>query len=122
MAFDRRGENEVRAGMTDEEKLRTNNPDDLEAEEVRPRASRGVVVSVRLSSAEAAAVSERAARAGLSVSQFARRALERTTTTPWRLMVWDAQTPQVIGQPPETGGDYSRRLDEATDNPLAPTG
>jgi Ribbon-helix-helix protein, copG family len=99
--------------VTNAERLRTDNPADLEPEPVRPRASRGVVVSVRLNSAEATAVAERAARAGLSVSQFTRRALEQATATPWRLMVWNAQTPQIIAQPPETGGDYSRQLDEA---------
>jgi hypothetical protein len=81
---------------------------DLERVEVKPRASRGAVVSVRLTSEEAQAVASRAEKTGVSVSEYARRTLRRSLATGWRLMVWDGTGPLVVGLPPQTGGEYGR--------------
>lgn len=100
--------------MTNPEELRTNNPDDLEEVDVRPRQSRGVVISVRVSAAEAEIISTIAERAGMSISEFARQALKRAASNSWRLNGAGSvnQAEFTTGPPPPTGGAYGRRLDE----------
>ena len=92
---------------------------DLERVDLKPRSSRGAVVSVRLTADEAQAVASRAERAALSVSEFARRLLKRSLETKWRLMVWDGTGPLALGMPPQTGGDYAR-TPETTDATSTP--
>jgi mobilization protein NikA len=95
---------------TSKNKPKTN---DLERVEVKPRASRGAVISVRLTSDEAQSVATSAEKASLSVAEFARRAIQRSLRTGWRLMVWNGTGPVVLGVPPQTGGDYARLSSDA---------
>jgi hypothetical protein len=99
--------------MTEANQDKAETSDELEAVEVKPRTNRGAVVSVRLASDEAQKVARRAEKAGLSLSEFARRLLRRSITTSWKIMVWDAQAPVVFRTPPQTGGDYVLPSDEA---------
>lgn len=89
--------------------------EELEVVELKPRSSRGAVISVRLTSEEAQRLAQRAEKSRLSLSEFARRILRRATASTWRLMVWDGQAPLAVGLPPQTGGDYGlRSTDPAT--------
>jgi hypothetical protein len=106
--------------MTDPQRAKTHNEEDLEAVDVRTRASRGIVVSVRLSSSEAQDVAAAAEKAGLSVSEFARRALRSAVSTPWSVRVWNGRrTAVVVGNPPETGGEYGHA--EQDDEAVSPS-
>jgi hypothetical protein len=97
----------------------TEHPEDLEEVDVRPRQSRGAVISVRLTSDEAQRLAEMASRSGLSVSELARRTLRHAIHTPWRLTgIGSAVAPVVIvGMIQYTGGDYGGRevVVDATD-------
>jgi hypothetical protein len=87
--------------------------DELERVDLQPRSSRGAVVSVRFQADEAQALARRAEKAGLSVSEYARRVLRQSLITSWQVMVWDGQAPLLLGLPPHTGGDYGHRSDLA---------
>jgi len=84
-------------------------PSDLEPVEIRPRARRGAVVSVRLTSEEAQKLARTAERSGLSLSELARRMLTKSVGTSWRVMVYGptvAPNAVLVGGPPTTGGGY----------------
>jgi len=86
----------------------TEEPAELERVELKERTSRGVVISVRLTSPEATAVAERAKKSGVSVSEYARRSLRNSLVGHWQLRVWDGMAALSLAVPPNTGGDYSR--------------
>lgn len=97
--------NEVRELMPDPTLEPTTDPDDLEEVEVRPRSTRGAVVSVRLTPIEASALSAMATRAGTSVSELTRGILRDAISTQWHVHVWGNQGPVVYHQP--TGGEFA---------------
>jgi Mobilization protein NikA len=85
----------------------TDKQEELERVELKGRTSRGVVISVRLTSPEATAVAEHAKKSGVSVSEYARRALRNSLAGHWQLRVWDGMAALSLAVPPNTGGDYA---------------
>lgn len=83
----------------------TPNDEPLERVTVEPRSSRGAVLSVRLTAGEAQTVAARAEKSGISVSEYARRVIQQSLGTPWRLMVWDGFAPLLIAPAHRTEGD-----------------
>jgi hypothetical protein len=77
--------------------------------ELKGRENRGVVISIRITASEAQRVAARAESEGLSVSEYARRAVLRSLSTSWMLKISNGQGPLIVGAPPHTGGDYGRR-------------
>ena len=107
LGIDRPGESEISERMSNTNRS-TDKPTEIERVELKERTSRGVVISVRLTSPEATAVAEHAKKSGVSVSEYARRALRNSLVGHWQLHVWDGMAALSLAIPPNTGGDYAR--------------
>lgn len=77
---------------------------------MRAREQRGAVVSVRMSTEDAAMLAELAERAGVSVSELSRRVLRQAIHTHWQPHVWSRlHTVAFPVVPIATGGDFTRK-------------
>lgn len=86
-------------------------PEDLEEVEVRKRPA-NAVISARIPVETAERIATLARGAGVSVSEFARRALIETAERSWRINGIGSVGGTVVGPPPVTGGAYSRVDDD----------